>query len=465
MRRVAFLFAAAMVAIGIPTDASAREWPTWLAPCEGGRLCGTFPVPLDRAHPEGPTIGLHVVVSPASREAERAPEALVAVAGGPGGASTELAHWATSTFLVAAGTRDILLVDQRGTGRSQPLNCPSPQLVTPRSSAQDVRAYWAACLGKLAVDPRLLTTAVAADDLDDVRAALGYPRIDLYGGSYGATVVQYYLLRHGEHARTVTLDAGTLLDVPIFERWAATNQRMLDRLFARCAAQRACRQAFPSPTRDLRTILARLDRAPVRYRGVTIRRDDFANAVQYLSRSPETAAELPLLLRRAARDGVAAIVPSVQERLPQGGPAQLMSAAIRCFEPWARYDPAETARLGAGTYLGPTMVREARTAAAVCSTMPPFTDVPGADRAVASDVPALVLVGGQDPQDPLENVAAVTRTMPAARIVVVRGAGHGAINHGCAEALANELVRAGTAADLDTRCAAKAPLTPFVLPG
>jgi pimeloyl-ACP methyl ester carboxylesterase len=109
------------------------------------------------------------------------------------------------------------------------------------------------------------------------------------------------------------------------------------------------------------------------------------------------------------------------------------------------------------------MNRAARFASTVCSTMPTFSDVPGANRPVPSSVPALIIVGGQDPQDPLANVAGVTRVMPNARVVVVRGAGHGAINHGCAERLADRFVQIGTAAGLDTRCAGKAPLEPFVL--
>ena len=83
-------------------------------------------------------------------------------------------------------------------GASRPLFCPSPGLVTGASSPDQIRAYWTTCLAAVGVDPRVLTTAVAADDLDGVRSGLGYSRLDLYGISYGATVVQYYLLRHGE---------------------------------------------------------------------------------------------------------------------------------------------------------------------------------------------------------------------------------------------------------------------------
>jgi len=302
------------------------------------------------------------------------------------------------------------------------------------------------------------------DDLDDLRAALGYPQLNLYGGSYGATAVQYYLLQHGDHARTAILDGGTLLDVPIFERYASSGQAMLDTLLPRCAASTACHRAFPSPARDLRTVLARLDQKPVKLSGQTVTRDDLADAIQLLSRQPETAAMIPLVLRIAARDGIARAAAVFHAPGPTGDPRpQVMQWAIRCLEPWARFDVAEAKRLGATSYLGPTMLRAARYAQATCSAMPPFDDIPGADRRVPSPVPALVVVGGQDPQDPLANVAGITAVMPNARVVVVRGAGHGAVNHGCTERLADTFLQKGTTAGLDTRCTGKAPLTPFAL--
>ena len=463
LSRASVVVTAVVAVLAAPGNAPARAWPTWLHPCGADQRCGTFTVPLDRASPEAGSLGLNVVVVPALSAGGRAAEALSPITGGPGGASTTLAGWARSTFYDTATHRDILLVDQRGTGKSKPLFCPDPAVTTASSPAR-VRAYWTACLGAKGADPRLFTTAVAMDDLDDVRGALGYPQLDLYGVSYGATAVQYYLLLHGDRVRTAILDGGTLLDIPIFERYAHAGQTMLDRLFARCASQTACHRAFPSPAADLRTLLARVGRAPLRVNGVTIRRDDVATGVQYLSRNPDTAAKIPLLLHRAATGGLASVLPAIEGMAPKDtSNAQVMSWAIKCSEPWARFGRAEAVRLGAGSYLGPSMVASARYAEAICSTMPGTVDVPGADHRVPSNVPALVLVGGQDPQDPLENIAGITRVMPNAKVVVVRGAGHGAINHGCAERLADTFVQKGSAAGLDPSCAAKAPLTPFAL--
>ena len=121
--------AAVVAALVAPGTATARTWPAWLHPCGVDQQCGAFSVPLDRAHPQAGTIGLNVVVIPALSANGRAPEALAAIAGGPGGASTTLAGWARSTFYTTSQHRDILLVDQRGTGKSKPLFCPDPVLV------------------------------------------------------------------------------------------------------------------------------------------------------------------------------------------------------------------------------------------------------------------------------------------------------------------------------------------------
>lgn len=179
------------------------------------------------------------------------------LAGGPGDAATNSAGAAVQLLEVVNEQRDVVLVDQRGTGGSHDLRCPQGH----------VADRWAAelrtCLSGLDGDPRAYTSAWAADDLDEVRAALGYDRINLYGVSYGATAAQVYLQRHPDKARTAILESGTLLGVPIYERLPAASQRALDLLFARCAADAGCQEAFPDPAADLHAVTERLDRGPV----------------------------------------------------------------------------------------------------------------------------------------------------------------------------------------------------------
>ncbi|MGL6278535.1 MAG: alpha/beta hydrolase [Gaiella sp.] len=196
-----------------------------------------------------------------------------------------------------------------------------------------------------------------------------------------------------------------------------------------------------------------------------IDRHVLVTAIQQLSRQPETAARTPLLLRRAVEKGLRAVAPLAGDAFSIGRPTnQVMAMGIMCLEPWARRDPAVLSRTGAGTYLGPTVVRTALWFAAVCSAMPPYSDVPGADALVPSSAPALVLVGGEDPQDPLANVAGITRVMPNARIAVVRHGGHGVLGVGCSLDLLNAYVLRGSAAGMNLECAARTPAPAFALP-
>ena len=215
--------------------------------------CGTLDVPEDRAARTGRTIRLRLAVLPA-RAQPHAPDPVFWLAGGPGGAATDSAAAAAQLMERVNEHRDVVLVDQRGTGGSNDLRC--PQGTVPSRWAEELRS----CLARLAGDPRDYTTASAMDDLDDVRAALGYDRIDLYGISYGVTAAQVYLQRHPAHVRSAILESGTVLAVPIYERFPAASRGALDVLFARCAADSGCHSAFPDPATDLRAVTAQLDR-------------------------------------------------------------------------------------------------------------------------------------------------------------------------------------------------------------
>ena len=148
--------------------------------------------------------------------------------------------------------RDLVFVDQRGTGNSNKLVC--PQSTDPTRQVEELRA----CVANLGNDPSAYTTAWAMDDVDDVRAALGYDRINLYGGSYGATAAQVYILRHESHVRAAALDGISLLDVPMFERYPISSQEALEFMFSRCEADAACHSAFPDLGQEFAGALALL---------------------------------------------------------------------------------------------------------------------------------------------------------------------------------------------------------------
>ena len=142
---------------------------------------------------------------------------------------------------------------------------------------------------------------------------------------------------------------------------------------------------------------------------------------------------------------------------------RLMYWSIVCNEPWARWNPARTRAASLGTYLAERSTLDAQRVAAVCSVWPKAPQPAWSKTRVRSDVPVLLIVGGNDPQDPLANVRGAREAMPASRTVVVPHAGHGALQLGCLPRVAQQFVERGTAAGLDTRCVGRYTPPAFVI--
>jgi len=435
----------AAIAAAAALGASAPAPVLKLAPCDVEGLfahCGVFRVPANRADPGGPTIGLNVVLVPARHKAR--PDVFAYIAGGPGVAATAETRDVVTTFAPVNEDHAILLVDQRGTGGSDPLDC---------TKTKSMRA----CLAALHADPSQFGTRAAMDDLDAVRAALGYAQLDIYGTSYGATAAQVYLERHRHSVRTLTLDGATFLDVPFYSRFARNAQRALAQLAGRCAASPACARVFPHWTATLARLIRAWNAHPVhRTRTATMTGDQLAGVVQTMLLDPESAAEIPLVVARAAAGDYG---PLDQQTEPGVSSPQLMFWSIWCNEPWVGLGakgPWHTLFDGYTT----------RTIAAyrqACSSLPKRTEPAAAwTRPTRTDVPLLVLAGGADPQDPVGNLPGLRRTFPNARTIVVPGYGHTVGQYGCLGGIVANFIDDGSAG-LDTRCVKAIALPPFVL--
>src|SRR5215471_18088486 len=171
--------------------------------------CGHYEVFENRQARTGRKIALNIFIVPARAEM-REPDPFFALAGGPGQGATEAFPQAAYVRTIAE-RRDVVLVDQRGTGKSNPLDCTLLSVDNPQEvlgapySLDRIRSCRADSDRK--ADTTQYTTSIAADDLDEVRAALGYGRVNVLGGSYGTKAALVYLRRHGEHVRTLTLEA------------------------------------------------------------------------------------------------------------------------------------------------------------------------------------------------------------------------------------------------------------------
>jgi pimeloyl-ACP methyl ester carboxylesterase len=425
--------------------------------------CGVVTVPEDREKPTGRAIGIHVAVLAANTLTPK-PDPFVILAGGPGQAASELASFAARLNEIRR-TRDVVLVDQRGTGRSSPLTCAAFSEAGLKEAIleTDPTPRAKACASELAaqgVDASRYTTAAFVDDLEAVRVALGAPSWNLWGGSYGTRVALDYLRRHPGRTRTVTLDGVAPPDMIIsLDIWASREQA-LDALFARCRATPACRQAMPDPAATLDAISRKLgtrpqvvaivDPATGEQRRVPASIDTVIGLLQPLLYAPETVALVPSLLARARDGDLAPLVASATAFT--GDLARQMNTALHYSVTCAEDVPRVGLGLREQTLAGKRSARLARMALAICDVWPGGHAPIDAFAPVRSDVPALILSGGLDPVTPPANGETIAKTLTHHKHVVAPGYGHIVSAHACAPRLIAAFVADGGFATLPEDC-------------
>ncbi len=413
--------------------------------------CGELEVPVDRTQPSGRRIRLTVAVLPANTLTPR-PDPLFILAGGPGQAATRLGPFAEQLTGVRRD-RDLVLVDQRGTGRSSPLDCAALRQDDGIEAAIDVDDLpkAKACAAELAargVDLAQYTTAAFVADLDAMRVALGYDRINLWGGSYGTRVALEYLRRHPARVRSMVLDGVVPPGMaPMLDVWA-TREAALEAVFAACAASPACRAAHPDPAATLAAIGKRLgpqgqdvalaDPRTGETRTLRVTFDRVVLALQALFYVPELSSLVPELVGRAAAGDFGGLF-AATSMLAADVSEQIDAAlqfSVSCTDDAPRLTPAGIAQALAGVRSRAVVERML----AVCSIWPRGTVPADAATPVASAVPVLILSGGLDPVTPPAYGERVAATLPNSRHVVAAGYGHIVSPHACAPRLISAFV-------------------------
>jgi pimeloyl-ACP methyl ester carboxylesterase len=464
LRFAALVLAATVCAACVPAGAplvSARLHPCASSEGPTDGYCGGLEVYEDRAAGAGRKIRLAIVVLPSVSSDVHA-DPLVFLAGGPGQAAAQMASLVQPMFRKVQRTRDVVLVDQRGTGKSNPLNCRAGgdslrDLTEPDDSALESLRK---CLARLPGDPRFYTTNIAMDDLDDVRAYLGYDRVNLYGGSYGTRAALVYLRRHTERVRSIVLDGVAPMDMRLPMYAARDAQRALDKLFDDCSSDAACRTAYPDLAARAQTLFGRLDTHPPRVK-VAHPRTGVAEEIEVTSKvvagiifsalySPLTASLLPSLIERAEHDdfqGLLALAfagESTTDSMSLG-----MQLSVLCSEDSPRYTIEDISRAAAGTLFG-TRLLSGQVAA--CQFWPKGTVDPGYYAPVVSGVPALVLSGELDPVTPPTWGLDVVKHLRNGRHVVMPGTGHGVAATACGNRIVTDFIDRADAHAVDTVC-------------
>jgi pimeloyl-ACP methyl ester carboxylesterase len=476
--------AAALLAwpLGAAAAAAAADAPP--APCrlrgvEHEALCGSVRRALDPARPAGPHIDVHYAVLPALARNKK-PDPVFFFAGGPGQSAIDLAPQIAVLLGRFGNRRDIVLVDQRGTGRSAPLQCEAEDPALPLAEQFDLqraRARLAQCLQRLQALPhgdlRFFTTPIAMADADAVRAALGAERINAVGGSYGTRAVLEYQRQFPQRVRRAVIDGVAPPDMVLPASFSTDNQAALDALLAACAADAACNAREPGLAARWAALRASLPRKVTLAHPVTGRPETVEMSAPMLAGLlraplyvPALASALPAAMGEATRgrfEPLAALAVGLSGSRRSAQLAAGMHFAVVCAEDFPRLAAAAD-RPGAD--FGDAFADIYRDA---CAALPRAEVPPAFYSMVPATQATLVLSGGIDPVTPPRHGQRAAKALGAlARHVEVPSAGHGVMGIGCMRDVLYRFVDAATDADalaVDAACVTAIPRPPmFALP-
>lgn len=436
-------------------------------------LCATFQVAEDRSRPGGRTLALNIAWLQATDSGNVAVDPLFFLAGGPGQSAVDTFPGLNPVFKEVRKHRDVFLIDQRGTGKSNLLSCAAAADDSNADSPELMQAQAATCAAALSrhADLRRYTTTDAVADLDAVRQAIGAQKVNLVGVSYGTRVAQQYAMRHPGATRSIVLDSVVPNTLGLGNIFARNLDDALALQFAVCSKNPACKDKLGDPRAELDKLLTTLRTAPptVDYRDASsgewkqdvLRAETVAGLVRMYAYMPLASALLPKLIHEANGGRYAGLMAlakmmtgEMKESMAMG-----MQLSVVCSED---ADSMVTREEDQGTVLGNLMPQGM---AAMCKVWPKGTVPADFHTALASQVPALVLEGEFDPVTPPRYGREVVKTLPNGRLLVLKGQGHNVIGAGCMPKLFTQFIEKADAKALDGKCldslAYAAPFTSF----
>jgi pimeloyl-ACP methyl ester carboxylesterase len=478
MTRLLFLLACSVLLASCSPGTPSTRSAIALVPCrlpgvEAVAQCGSYDVWEDREAQRGRRIALNLAVIPARLRA-RDPDPVVVFAGGPGQGAVSLASQVMPLFAKLNDSRDILLLDQRGTGQSNPLDCEDDEEQPLQALFEDAlpETVVAKCLEGLDADPTHYATPDAVADLEEVRAALGYDKLNLWGGSYGTRVALEYLRRHGERVRSMVLDGVAPATMKLPLSFVADGEAALKRLLDACEAQVLCRRTYPELRESIARLRHDLARRPARVAiqnprtgardEINVNENVFLSGLFRPLYVAELASLLPFGISAAANGDFNPLLAQnlefaddISENLALG-----MHLSVVCAEDIPRISAQDLASVGR-SFFGRALVDDFVRA---CAGWPRAKMPADFYDPVRSAVPTLILSGGIDPATPPRHGEEAARSLSNVKHLVAPHIGHGVSLHGCAPRLIEAFVRKAGSEGLDGKCLERIPRPLFVLP-
>ncbi len=438
--------------------------------------CGTLQRHENPLDPASPLLALSVAVVPAlSLDPE--PDPFVPIAGGPGQSTIEFYSMLSHAFEDIRRTRDIVLLDQRGTGDSAKMECDiGDEVIEGQLSTEETIALTRICVEALPHNPEFFTTSVAVGDLEALRIALSYSQLNVYGISYGTRVAQHFVRRYPDSVRSVILDGVVPPQLALGAGIAIEAQKALHNIFDRCAGSAACNERFPDISGEFASLEARLTDGAVSVElanpltgdpdTVQFGEAELAAAIRLLSYDPRTVALMPLLIHEAATENYAPLAAQflmIMEGLSDSIAIGMHNAVV-CTEDTPFYDKLNVDRGELeSTYIGPMMVEVLE---AICSVWPAGVIDPEFKASLKTDKPVLLLSGDADPITPPYFAELAAVDLENKKHLTGLHQGHGQAATGCMPEVMGRFIETKSLADQDLdpeECLKRRHAMPFFL--
>ncbi len=431
--------------------------------------CGELSVPENYQKPNGEKIAINFAVIPAIDASEKK-DPFMFLAGGPGQAAVELAAGLRRAFTEVRKTRDLILVDQRGTGQSHPLQCEDSetqsiyQIIPEDFDANEIKE----CLKNLTGDLSQYNSENAIRDFDAIRVALGHEKINIYGGSYGTRAALIYMRMFPDSLRTVVLDSVGPVEVPI-GLFGLSSARSFDLLLEKCNKDDSCNKAWPKLAMECEQVVQALEQSPVtldiphpRLGNKTtfvVSKDKFISTLLMQLYSMQTRTLVPLIIHQASIGNFAPLAGIISQTDGEQGIYLGLNLNIVCNEDMPKISTAMMAADANNNFGGSLSLESLKTA---CPLWPKYSVEEAFYQPVTATIPTLILSGNLDPVTPPSNGEKSAATIPNSHHIIVGNAAHIAGVSECGVEIINEFLNSMNPKELDEECLQELPVETFM---
>jgi len=431
--------------------------------------CGKLLVPENYNKEQGKKITINFTVIPAIDNSENK-EPFMFLAGGPGQAAVELSSGLRRAFTEVRKTRALILVDQRGTGHSHPLQCEDNQVqsiyqIIPEDfDANEVKD----CLANLSGDLSQYNSENAIRDFDAVRIALGHEKINIYGGSYGTRAALVYMRMFPESLRSVVLDSVGPIEVPI-GLFGLSSARSFELLLENCKNNESCNQAYPELSSEFERVIQTLEQAPITLNiphprlgdktSFVVSKSKFISTIFMQLYSMQTRALVPLVIHQASLGNFAPLAGLISQTDGDQGIYLGLNLNIVCNEDMPKISQAMSVADANNNFGGSLTMESLKTA---CPLWPIYAVEQSFYQPVTANIPTLILSGNLDPVTPPSNGEKSAATLPNSHHIVVENAAHIAGMSQCGVGIINEFLTSLKPKELDEKCLEELPVETFM---